>query len=161
MQDTFYPRLDFYRMLHAGMTSLPEMALALGVSVRTLQRWKQHYDPKRGPYGSLQDISVRDRLGFPHQPPEESGGQTGLAAINVAAIRQGSREEILWSLRRAALDGNVPAARVVLEEYSRSGSASFEPGEVLDIEKAIELLRQWHGKDDQSAVVRGLAPACR
>ncbi|MFH1861233.1 MAG: hypothetical protein ABH878_00335 [bacterium] len=45
--DLFYTRLDFNRMLKAGMTDLAAMALALGVSIRTLQRWKESYDPER------------------------------------------------------------------------------------------------------------------
>lgn len=149
MPDTFYPRLDFYRMLHAGMTNLAEMALALGVSTRTLQRWKAGYDPRKGPYGSLEDVSVRDRLGFPNGAPEAFGGQENLAAINVLGIRRGTREEILWSLRRAALDGNVQAARLVLDEYSQSASGDLAAEDVLTVEKAVELLREWHGQGNR------------
>jgi hypothetical protein len=143
MPDTFYPRLDFYRMLHAGMANLAEMALALGVSIRTLQRWKASYDPAKGPYGSLADISVRDRFAFPQGSLEGFDGQGDLAARNGAGVRRGSRQEILWALRRIALEGNVQAAKVVLEELAESGSGDSDGDEILTVEKAVELLREW------------------
>jgi hypothetical protein len=146
MQDTFYPRLDFYRMLHGGMTNLAEMALTLGVSVRTLERWKTAYDPEKGPYGSLADISVRDRLDFPQGSLEGLDGQEDLAAMNGAGVRRGSRQEILWALRRIALEGNVPAAKVVLEELAESDSGGSDGDEILTVEKAVELLREWEAE---------------
>jgi len=154
MQDTFYPRLDFYRMLHAGMTNFPQMALALGVSIRTLQRWQAAYDPEKGPYGSLADISVRDRLDFPHGSLEGFDGQEGLAVINGAGVRRGSRQEILWALRRIALEGNVQAAKLVLEEFAESGSGGSQGDEILTVEKAVELLREWEA-DRSSSLIPG------
>lgn len=139
MPDNFYPRLDFYRMLHAGMTNLTEMALALRVSVRTLQRWKAGYDPRKGPYGSLEDVSVLERLGFPQESPEESGGQTGLADMFGVGAKRGV-DEIIWALRRIALEGNVPAAKLLLTEYQEHLAGE---GDVLTVDRAVELLREW------------------
>ncbi len=150
MQDTFYPRLDFYRMLHGGMTNLAEMALTLGVSIRTLERWKTAYDPEKGPYGSLADISVREQLDFPQESVEGFGGQGDLAAMNGAGVRRGSRQEILWALRRLALEGNVQAAKVVLEELAESPDES-DGDEILTVEKAIELIRQWDAEKQATA----------
>jgi hypothetical protein len=142
MPDTFYNRLDFYRMLNAGLSNLAEIAVALGVSIRTLQRWKKSYDPEKGPYGSLEDISVRERAPFPHDLWNGFDGQ-GSVAVNNDFNRRGTRSEIISAVRQVALEGNIPAAKLLLQEY-RDLSESGE--DVLTVEKAVELLREWVGR---------------
>ena len=140
MQDNFYARLDFYRMLGSGMTNLAEMALALGVSVRSLQRWKSGYDPGKGPYGSLEDISVLERLGFPQEAPPITGGQDDLADRFAAGSGRSRKDEVLWAVRRSALDGNVQAAKLLLTEYQEHPE---EGDEVLTVEDAVRLIQEY------------------
>lgn len=132
MEDNFYNRLDFYRMLHAGLTNLAEMSLALGVSIRTLQRWKKAFDPAK------------------------LGGQTFLSGTAGELKETGKnayppltgnlhREAILEAMRRVALDGNVQAAKLLLTEYAESSGDDLSSADVLTVEKAVELLREWHG----------------
>jgi|GEM_PF-6467668 len=85
----FYTRLEYYRLLEQGCD--PEEArrkLPAAVTPATLRKWRQEYDPARGPYGAA---------------PEVSGGA--------------DRGEILAAMRRQALEGNVTAAKLLLSEY--------------------------------------------
>ncbi len=130
MPDTFYKRLDFYRMLEAGRSDLAEIAAALGVSVRTLQRWKKAYDPGRSSFNPA---------GGRASPPER-GSDAPTRCGNIRPARKGFREEIIAAVRQVALEGNVPAAKLLLSEYR------YEPTdaeETLTVEKAVELLREW------------------
>jgi hypothetical protein len=118
MKDTFYDRLDFYRLLEAGQTDLDQIAAALSIDVKILRRWKRSCDPGRGPFGA--------------------------DAAPSAPIRQeGQREDILDALRRSALEGNVPAAKLLLAEY---GDPPAPEGEVSTVEKVVALIREWNTK---------------
>jgi hypothetical protein len=119
MSDLFYERLDFYRMLEAGMKDLNEIAEALGVNRGTLWRWKKACDPGRGPFNNM------------------AGRQSG---NGFRPEQRNSREEILAAIRHAALDGNVQAAKLLLAEYQDSLP---EDKEILTVERATELLRDW------------------
>ena len=120
MKDSFYDRLDFYRMLEAGHTDLDEIAVALTVDVKILRRWKRSYDTGRGPFGA--------------------------EAAPASPLRPaGEREDILTAMRRAALEGNVPAAKLLLAEY---GEPPAPEGEVLTVEKAAALIREWYPKPE-------------
>ncbi len=157
MQDNFYDRLDFYRMLNAGMNNLAEMAVALQVSVRTLQRWKQGYDPEKGPYGSLGDISVHENLESKLNLLDGFDGH-GFVAVNddggwhasgpsLDGTKHGSvRSEIIAAIRQVALEGNVPAAKLLLSEYHNEPE---DGDEVLTVERAVELLREWESKESR------------
>ncbi|TKJ41050.1 hypothetical protein CEE37_05130 [candidate division LCP-89 bacterium B3_LCP] len=140
MPDTFYDRLDFYRMLNAGMNNFAKIAVALRVSVRTLERWKRSYDPEKGPYGSLGDISVDQMLESKLELLDGIDGQGFVADNSEPELKKGPRAEILYALRQAALEGNVPAAKLLLSEYS---NLPPEDGEVLTVENAIELIKSW------------------
>jgi hypothetical protein len=122
MKDTFYDRQDFYRMLEAGHTDLDKIAASLSIDVKILQRWKRSYDSGRGPFGVDAVISSSPRPA-------------------------GEREDILAALRRAALEGNVPAAKLLLAEYGEPPAAE---GEVLTVEKAAALIQEWHAKDHET-----------
>jgi hypothetical protein len=119
MKDTFYNRLDFYRLLEAGNSDLEKIALALAMDVKILRRWQRRYDPGRGTFGTQ---------GTPTPP----------------LCQEGKREDILAVLRRSALEGNVPAAKLLLAEYS---DPPVPEGEVLTVEKAAALIREWHERD--------------
>jgi hypothetical protein len=119
MQDTFYTRLDFYRILEAGQTDLDKIAATLAVDAKILRRWKRGYDPGRGPFGVEAATST---------PPRVEGG----------------REDILKAMRCTALEGSVPAAKLLLAEY---GDPPASKGEVLTVEKAVALIREWRIKD--------------
>ena len=147
MKDTFYPRLDFYRMLNSGMTNLAQMAVVLQVSVRTLQRWKAGYDPEKGPYGSLGDVSVPELLASNLNLLEGFDGQGFVAVNNDLNVRRGSREEIIHAVRLAALEGNVQAAKLLLSEYENQ---PMDQGDILTVERAVELMREWTTKSEQS-----------
>jgi len=137
MQDTFYDRLDFYRMLNAGVTDLNKIAYALQVSVRSLQRWKKSYDPEKGPYGSIDDISVDDRDEVKHNLSDGNDGQ-GEVAVRIGGY--GTRREVVQALRMHALEGNVQAAKLLLTEYEMNPP---EEGEMMTVDRALELLREW------------------
>ncbi len=148
MPDTFYTRLDFYRLLHAGSADLPRLAQTLRVSIRTLKRWKESYDPVRIAGGSLPDSDEGDPPASEGAPSAgavsgEDGARTADQPEAEIAhfVRHSDRDEILRALRREALDGNVQAAKLLLAEYEGNQSASEE--EVLTIEQAAELLREW------------------
>ena len=119
-RDSFYERLDFYRLLEAGQTDVDRIAAALDMDIRRLKLWKRRYDSQRGPFGV------------------QGGGET---AVRTTAT---DRKEILEAMRRVALEGNVPAAKVLLTEYV--APPATEGQEVLTIEKAVELLREWFGE---------------
>ncbi len=143
MQNTFYDRLDFYRMLNTGMNNLAEMAYALKVSTRTLQRWKQDYDPERGPFGSIGDISVPVGGDPQHETSEEIDGQAHLADIVGARRKKITREDIMDAVRQSALDGNIQAAKLLLSEYDTS-----DGDEVLTVDRALQLLDEWSKKGE-------------
>ncbi len=117
-RDPFYLRLDFYRLLETGVTDLVKTAEALGVELRTLRRWQKAYDPQRGSFG-----------GWDGDHPASGLGDKG---------------EILDAMRREALEGSVPAAKLLLSEYQEQPSEATE--EILTVEKAVELLREWCGE---------------
>lgn len=127
MKDSFYSRLDFYRMLDAGMTNLAEMAEALQISVHTLQRWKKAYQPARSGGQTL----LSDNF--------EEPNQTGR---NACPPRSGGieRSQIIEAMRQVALEGNVPAAKLLLTEYQNQPPGNEE---VLTVEGAIALLNEW------------------
>jgi hypothetical protein len=124
MPDNFYARLDFYRMLNAGMTSLDEISRVLGVHRGTLWRWKQAYDPGRGPFG----------------------GQIEATAGQVSA--GSNRDAILSAMRKEALDGSVPAAKLLLTEYQEQ---VMESDEVLTVEDAVRLIQEYMEGKRESA----------
>ena len=132
MQDTFYSRLDFYRMLHAGHSDLFKISEALGVMVATLRRWKKAFDPAQGPFGG--EVKGRKRP-EPHLEASPSQGDVG------------ERDEILEAMRRQALEGSVPAAKLLLTEIQ---DRPADEDEILTVEKAIELLREWQANSGSS-----------
>ncbi|MFH1734445.1 MAG: hypothetical protein ABIE92_07020 [bacterium] len=141
MNDTFYNRLNFYRMLNAGITDLNKIAVALDVSFRSLQRWKRMYNPDNGPFGSIDDISVVDGEEVKHEVDDRFGGHTFLADnIVVGNGRRGSRKEVVQAIRQSALEGNVQAAKLLLTEYEMNPP---EEGEMLTVDRALDLLREW------------------
>jgi transposase len=124
MQDTFYLRLDFYRRLEGGGADLVQIADELGVEVKTLHRWQNSYDPARGPFVSPKSD--------PSRPPTRPDGL---------------REDILAALRRVALDGNVPAAKLLLTEYVDPAPAAEEE---VTVETVARLIREWHKEQNEA-----------
>lgn len=57
------------------------------------------------------------------------------------------REAILEAMRREALDGNVSAAKLLLTEYQEPPDSDED---ILTVEKAIELLREWRRERKES-----------
>ena len=124
MSDTFYTRLDFYRLLEAGFTDVQKATEALGIHRGTLWRWKKAYDPGRGPFGIAGDANRGNSTDKNVCPP----------------VKQGSREEIITAMRQVALEGNVPAAKLLLSEYQNQPA---DEGDVLTVEGAVQLLEKW------------------
>jgi hypothetical protein len=120
MKDTFYDRLDFYRMLEEGRRDLEEISAALRIELKILQSWERKFDPKRGPFGT------------PGVEPAQS------------SLSMGQREDVLAAMRREALKGSVPAAKLLLTEYEDQPA---EEDEVLTVEKAVALLREWRAQE--------------
>jgi hypothetical protein len=155
MSDTFYARLNFYRLLHAGGADLPRLAQTLRVSVRTLKRWKESYDPDRIAAATLSDDvegdpSAPGRVSCDGDNCAENAAQAEGEPPQATAVsgRMSDRDEILKALRREALDGNVQAAKLLLAEYE--GSHTGGEDEALTVEQAVELLREW-SKDRRPA----------
>ncbi len=123
--DHFYHRLAFYRLLEAGRGDLAAMAQELLIPEVTLRRWQKTYDSGQGPFGGNK------------------------ADKNVCPSLRGNedREEILWALRRTALEGNVPAAKLLLTEYE---TAPIPTDEILTVDRALELLREWNWDQRES-----------
>jgi hypothetical protein len=119
MKDTFYDRLDFYRLIESGNSDLEKMAEALTVDIKILRRWERSYDPGRGPFGAQTASSSPPRL-------------------------DGKRGDILGAMHRTAMGGSVPAAKLMLEEYTEPAAPQEE---VLTVEKAIALIREWRIRD--------------
>jgi len=150
MTDNFYDRLDFYRMLNAGMTNLAEIAVALQVSVRTLQRWRASYDADRGLFGGRAagvDVHSTLRIVGLEAVEDVCADDINEESASDPSERSDDRGEIISAMRRVALDGNVPAAKLLLAEYAESVSGEAKPGEVLTVEKAVELLREWMAEE--------------
>ncbi len=162
MQDTFYNRLDFYRMLEAGVTSLSEVAIMYKTTLRTIQRWKKQYDNSRGPFGSIEDVKIPDgaiNLHFVSPPNErhEVVSQKDVPPTFELAEQtcRGDRSEIISAVRQAALDGNIQAAKLLLSEYQ---SDDHDGDEILTVEKAIELLREWNNETPQTEIPVAAVP---
>ena len=132
-EDSFYLRLTFYRLLEAGRSDLFKMSEALEVMVGTLRRWKKAYDPAQGPFGPKrggQECQLDQAATTPTRGKD--------ATPSPAADRD--RDEILEAMRRQALEGSVPAAKLLLTEIQERPA---DGDEILTVEKAIELIRQW------------------
>jgi len=131
-KDSFYLRLTFYRLLEAGRSDLFKISEALGVMVATLRRWKKAFDPAQGPFGG----DAKDRK-QPEPPVKPSPSPGDL----------GDRDEILEAMRRQALEGSVPAAKLLLTEIQEHPT---DEEEILTVEKAVELLREWAANSSSS-----------
>lgn len=148
MPDTFYTRLDFYRLLNAGISDLLQLSKMLRVSTRTLKRWKEIYDPIRFAEGPPMEGVASDPSAHVGAVSADNAAQTAVSPQGEAAHSSGisDRDEILRALRREALDGNVQAAKLLLSEYD--GSRSGGEDEVLTIEQAVDLLQEWSSTKD-------------
>ncbi|MBU1882277.1 hypothetical protein KKA08_09580 [bacterium] len=141
MNDTFYNRLNFYRMLNAGITDLNKIAVTLDTSHRTLARWKRIYDPDKGPFGEMSDIFVIDKDDIQHEWDDRFGRHEGMAdRFVIGSSRRGTRREVVQAIRQSALEGNVQAAKLLLTEYEMNPP---EEGEMLTVDRALDLLREW------------------
>ena len=138
-KDSFYLRLTFYRLLEAGRSDLFKISEGLGVMVGTLRRWKKAFDPAQGPFGG--EAKSRKR---PESPVVATAtGKNVLKPPSVACpspTETNDRDEILEAMRRQALEGSVPAAKLLLTEIQERPA---DAEEILTVEKAIELLREW------------------
>jgi len=133
-EDSFYLRLTFYRLLEAGRSDLLKMSEALGIMVGTLRRWKKAFDPAQGPYGG--NRGGQTLVSDPSATNERTDKNVCPPQNNLA-----DRDEILEAMRRQALDGSVPAAKLLLTEIQERPA---DVDEILTVERAIELLREWN-----------------
>ena len=54
-----------------------------------------------------------------------------------------TREAVIQAMQRSALEGNVPAGKLVLSLFDADPLDTDQ----LSVESAVELLRQWHSTD--------------
>ncbi|MCX6640263.1 MAG: hypothetical protein NTW14_07235 [bacterium] len=163
-KDLFYVRLAFYGWLAEGGKDLAEAASRLGVGVGTLKRWERGFDPdgvgisvrSHLPIRQIesQDLTQRHDLTAVDcgestaQPYRNSSKETDKNVCPTQIMeRDDSRQDILVAMRQAALEGSVPAAKLLLTEYQQQPAQSEE---VLTVERAIELIREWCGSCQQS-----------
>ncbi len=147
MQDTFYNRLDFYRMLEAGVVNLNEVASMYKTTLRTVQRWKKQFDPSRGPYGLIEDVQLPDNtINLQFMSPENGRHDIMSPEVVASALEQpdsGTRAEIVAAVRQAALNGNMQAAKLLLTEYEPKEK---DGEEILTVDRALQLLDEWQPK---------------
>jgi hypothetical protein len=172
-KDLFYVRVAFYQWLEAGGRDLSAAAGELGVSVETLKKWKRGFDPdgvntsvrshlpilriesqdltQQGcavDYGeSTERRHASFRQGGPEAcHPQETDRNPPEDGRSVCPPQIDTRQDILEAMRRQALDGSVPAAKLLLTEYQ---SEPADKQEVLTVERAVELLREWGKEKDE------------